>query len=143
MSIFFLASTLAGVVLALAFAGWLRSRSPRRQARALAVGLSILPLCYVVFALVAGEFGALRHEATGVLAYGALALRGDRRPRLLAVGWLAHIAWDLATPEAHAAYVPAFYAPLCLGFDAVIAAFAWRLHRRLNAGGAAAAPGTR
>jgi hypothetical protein len=143
MSVDFALNVGWGILLALAFAGWLRGRSPRRQLRTLATGLAILPLCYVVFALVGGQFESLWHEGVGVLVYGALAALGARRTGWLVVGWLAHIAWDLLMSEAHSAYVPAFYAPLCLGFDGVIALVAWRLQGRLSGAVAPAVPGTR
>ena len=124
-------AVVSGIGLALAFVSWLRPRPRRHQARALAIGLFILPLCYVAFALFAGELRALPHEGLGVLAYGGLAWLGLRRPWVLAAGWFAHVLWDLATPGLHAAYVPAFYGPLCLGFDVAVGVFAWRLSRRL------------
>lgn len=116
-----------GVVLALTWTLHLLHCSQRRQIRSLAVGLLILPLCYVGFALAAGHYSGLPHEGMGVLLYGVLALLGQRQPGWLALGWLGHIAWDLATPELHAGYVPDFYGPLCLGFDGVIGLLAARL----------------
>ena len=65
---------------------------------------------------------ALGVEAVGLLVYGAAAILGARRfPVLIGVGWLAHVAWDLAVPRPDPSYVWWWYPPLCLGFDLVIA----------------------
>lgn len=136
-----MAWAMAGAVLAMALHLRLRARPPCRRPPVLASGLGIAASLYGVFALLWGDDAALWRELGGVALFGVFAIAGWRRPRWLAVGWLAHVGWDLAMPTAHAAYVPAFYGPLCLGFDVVIAAAAWRLGAALNA--AAAAPSTR
>jgi len=46
------------------------------------------------------------------------ALWGVRRPALLAVGWTAHVLWDLFFHYAGGpAFAPAWYAMFCVGFD--------------------------
>jgi hypothetical protein len=75
---------------------------------------------------VAGGAGArlLAYEGLGLLLYGAVAWGGLRgRPWLLALGWAAHVAWDvpLHLSGAGAEYTPHWYPWLCVSFDLVMA----------------------
>lgn len=116
---------LLGTALALAFVGLARKYPPHRERRVYAVGLLSAALIYVGFAA-AGGAGArwLALESLGVLLYGAAAWAGLRgRPWLLAMGWAAHVAWDvlLHLSGAGAEYTPHWYPWLCVSFDLVMA----------------------
>lgn len=117
---------LVGAALSLALVGLARRYPPGRERHVYAVGLVVTALIYVVFG-VAGGAGArwLALEILGVLLYGAAAWAGLRgRPWLLAVGWAAHVAWDvlLHLSGAGSEYTPGWYPWLCVSFDLVVAA---------------------
>ena len=117
---------LAGFVLALVLVAWTRRMSPARAMRVYATGLVIAALIYVAFAL-AGGAGAknLAIEGAGLLLYGGAAWIGLRYcPPAIALGWAAHVAWDvlLHLGGAGGAYTPEFYPWMCVSFDLVLAA---------------------
>ena len=116
---------LLGALFALALVGLARRYPPRRERSVYAVGLVAAALVYVGFA-VAGGAGArwLALEILGVPLYGAAAWAGLRgRPWLLALGWAAHVAWDvlLHLSGAGSEYTPHWYPWLCLSFDLIMA----------------------
>lgn len=102
----------------------------RQQAeRWYAAALIIAALIYVGFAL-AWEPTAIWLELGGVFLYTAFALLGLRySPWFLALGWLAHVGWDIGVHGDHTAYVPSWYPLLCLVYDLVIAAYIIYRHR--------------
>lgn len=117
---------LAGFVLALVLVAWARRMSPARAIRVYATALVIAALIYVAFAL-AGGAGAkdLVVEGVGLLLYGGAAWIGLRYwPPAIALGWAAHVAWDvlLHLDGAGAIYTPEFYPWMCVSFDLVLAA---------------------
>ena len=116
---------LLGTVLALALVGLARTYPPGRERRVYAVGLVIAALIYVGFGAVGGAGGRwLALESLGVLLYGSAAWGGLRgRPWLLAVGWAAHVAWDvlLHLSGTGSEYTPHWYPWLCVSFDLVMA----------------------
>ena len=116
---------LLGAALSLALVGLARMYPPRRERRVYGVGLVIAALIYVAFGVVGGASARwLALESLGLFVYGAAAWGGLRgRPRLLAAGWAAHVAWDalLHLSGAGAEYTPRWYPWLCLSFDLVVA----------------------
>lgn len=104
-----------------------RRREPRDRIPVFAVGLFVASLIYVVFAAAGrASFTWLLIELSGLIVFGGLAFAGLRSTwLLLAAGWAAHMAWDavphLAMPGG--SFAPLWYVMLCLGFDAVIAAY--------------------
>ncbi len=114
-----------GVVLSLALVVLARMYPPRRERLIYAVGLVITALIYVVFGVAGGASTQwLGLESLGFLLYGAAAWGGLRgRPWLLAMGWAAHVAWDvlLHLSGAGAEYTPHWYPWSCVSFDLVIA----------------------
>jgi len=62
-------------------------------------------------------------ELSGVALFGVLAFFGVRRSAyFLALGWAAHVAWDLLLHPVHvSSYVPWWYPVACIGFDLVVA----------------------
>ena len=116
---------LLGIVFSLALVRMARTYPPAGERRVYAVGLVIAALLYVIFGVVGGA-GArwLALESVGVLIYGAAAWVGLRGwPSLLALGWAAHVAWDVPIHVSGAAvgYTPRWYPWLCVSFDLVIA----------------------
>jgi len=111
----------AGVVLALPYVVY-----ARRRRRALGYGLIAAAAIYVVFAAVAGDVRAVLVEIVGLGAFAGIAIIGIRRSaNILALGWVAHVAWDvLFHPLTHSGYAPWWYPAACIGFDLVVAAAA-------------------
>jgi hypothetical protein len=120
-----IAELVAGAVSALLFVVLARRYGPRAEGRLYAVGLVFAAVIYVGFAVFGGaERRWVVVEFAGLLPFTGLAWLGLRSSAWwLAVGWLAHAAWDtglhlaLGTP----AFVPAWYPAVCLGFDLLVA----------------------
>ena len=114
---------LVGAVLGGVFV--LAARRPRSVAneRLFALGLIVAALVYVVFALAAGDSRWLGIEAAGVAIFGAFAWLGLRSsPWWLALGWAAHVGWDVGLHLDRAQSVVGPEYPLvCVGFDLVVA----------------------
>ncbi|RMH20092.1 MAG: hypothetical protein D6696_09035 [Acidobacteria bacterium] len=120
-----------GALLGVVFAGLVRLVDRRRQVPLYAAGLVVAAAIYVVFALPAAGRGWLLVELGGLLLFTALAVAGRRRPALIALGWLLHVAWDgLLHQPTHAPFVPVAYPALCIGFDLVVAVAAYLAARR-------------
>lgn len=118
-------SVVAGLVLALAAMLFVRKLPPATARRVFAIGLVVTALIYVALAI-AGRAGPrwIGLELLGVAVYGAFAWVGLRHwASMLALGWAAHVGWDLAfhLRGAGAAFTPAWYPWFCLGFDLPIA----------------------
>ena len=125
---------LTGTVLSLGLARLARMKAPGEEVRVYAVGLVIAALLYLVFGLVGGAgAGWLALESLGVFIYGTAAWAGLRgRASVLALGWAAHVAWDvpLHLNGAGAEYTPLWYPWLCVSFDLVMAGAALASVRR-------------
>ena len=116
---------LAGLVLALGTMYLARRWEPATALRVYAFGLVATAGVYVALAL-AGRASArwVAVEAAGVALYGGAAWLGFQRwLPALALGWAAHVVWDLALHLGGpgGAFTPAWYPWLCLGFDLPIA----------------------
>jgi len=120
-------ASVAGVVLAAGYIALAR-RWPRREIVFYAVGLALVALLYPVWSVAAGAAERLGLEAGAAAAFGAAAWAGVRRPWLLAAGWLAHGAWDVASPP----FVPGWYLLFCGVYDVVTAAYIGIAGRRLT-----------
>ena len=114
-----------GIVLSLALIYLARTYPAKGERRVYAVGLVVAAFIYVVFGIVGGaSVRWLTIESIGVLIYGVAAWVGLRGwPSLLALGWIAHVAWDvlLHVSGAGAEYTPPWYPWLCVSFDLVVA----------------------
>lgn len=90
--------------------------------------LLVAAVIYVAFAMGAMEREWLLIELGGVALFGVFVLLGFRHsPKWLAAGWALHVLWDVPLHTAtDVAFVPGWYPLLCVGFDLVIAAYAWR-----------------
>jgi uncharacterized protein DUF6010 len=115
---------LVGAVLGGLFVTFARARKAG-EARVLALGLLVAALIYVGLAM--GDKGRewLVIELAGVVLFGGLAWLGLRASLWwLAVGWIAHVAWDVGLHlDRPQVVVGAWYPLLCVGFDLVVAGF--------------------
>jgi hypothetical protein len=116
---------IAGALLALGYIRLARS-FPARTARLIyCVGLGFTALAYGVFSLFGrASIEWLGYEALGLVLFGVLAWVGFRYSLLLALGWAAHVLWDLLLHlnGPGAAYTPDWYPWLCVSFDLLVAA---------------------
>jgi hypothetical protein len=119
-------AVIIGVVGAIGLVLLARSLAPRREMLLYGVGLGITAVAYVAFALLHGAPARLLGlELVGALIFGSSAILGTRRwPMLMALGWTAHVAWDLFLhPAGGAGYAPAWYPWFCVGFDLPIGGY--------------------
>ncbi|WP_183092262.1 hypothetical protein [Nocardioides stalactiti] len=119
----------AGAVL-----GWASAHAVRRfdgRAGVAAAGAALVGAA-VIYPAARREVGpGLGVEAGVVLATTALtaaAVRADSAAgrRIVAAGWASHALFDFLQGPSHDSRLPAWYAPLCAGFDV---AYAGRLAR--------------
>ena len=115
-----------------------RRLARRREILVYGVGLGFAAVAYVVFGLQRGApANHLGRELAGAVLYVAVAVLGTWRwPALLALGWIAHAAWDLFFHYASGpAFAPVWYAFFCVGFDLVLGGYvAGLVAARLPAG---------
>ena len=101
--------------------------------RVYAVGLVVVALVYLAFALNGGGSGWLIVELLGLAIFTVSAWLGVKVSAFfLGVGWALHAAWDglmLAIPSA--GFVPIWYPPACLAFDLVLAGYIFVIRKRL------------
>ena len=93
---------------------------PGRELLIYSIGLGITAVAYLVFGLLLGApRDHLTRELVGTVLFGAAAVLGTRgRPALLALGWTAHVLWDLFFHYANGpGFAPTWYAMFCVGFD--------------------------
>lgn len=114
---------LAGAALGALLVMIAESISTRGSVRLYAYGLALAALAYVAFAIGGGATAWVPTEIGGGLFYLAAAVAGLRGyPLALAVGWGAHVGWDLALHGGtETEFVPLWYVSLCVGFDLVVA----------------------
>lgn len=113
-------AVLLGVVAAVFLVLLTRVFLPQREMVVYGVSLVLTAIAYVLFGLHAGApSDHLALETVGAILYTAAAIIGIRLwPMLLALGWTAHVAWDLFFHVARgAAFAPLWYPFLCVGFD--------------------------
>ena len=115
-----------GAVLGALFVLLAHRRKRRGEIRLLAVGLIVAALIYIGLAL---GIGADRRwfalESAGLAVFGVLAWLGLRTSLWwLALGWVAHVGWDVGLHLDRAqTFVPAWYPLMCVGFDLVVGGF--------------------
>ena len=115
------AGALAGALLIL----FARTRA-RGEVRVYGIGLVVTAFAYVLFGL---RYGAspdhLRVEAIGAVLFAAAAVLGVWRwPAILALGWSAHVIWDLVFHHSRGpASAPVWYPVVCVGFDLFVGGY--------------------
>lgn len=125
-----------GVLLGGAFVVYAHRQRGRGEARTYAAGLVVAALVYVGFALVRGaglRWTAL--EVAGLLPFLGFSWLGLRRnPLWLAVGWVAHVGWDVGIhlPSGAPVFVPRWYPLVCIGFDLIVAVAILRYQPRAD-----------
>ncbi len=104
------------------------------------LALVITALIYVGFAVVglwtnSADLNWFLLEILGVGIYFLFAFLGVKKSMwFLAIGWIAHVFWDVALHSGETAtFVPKFYPPFCVGFDLVMGIYIlWRFQGRLK-----------
>ena len=113
-------AVLVGVAGAAGLVFLVRRLARRREVLVYGMVLGLTAVAYLLFGLSRGApADHLAFELAGAVLYGALAVLGAWRwPVLLALGFTAHVAWDLFFHHASgASFAPAWYPLLCVGFD--------------------------
>ncbi len=121
-----------GGILAVGYVRVASRRGAQHGRRAFAIGLVVAALVYVVAAAIRLNVAALLIEGPALIAFGVVAVAGDRRwPALLAAGWALHVAWDVVPHVLiQQSYIGAWYPMLCISFDLVVAGYVgWRVAR--------------
>ena len=97
----------------------------RRELLLYGIGLGVTAIEYIVLGLLRGApAGYLERELMGAILFGIAALLGSRRwPLLLALGWTAHVVWDLFFHEIGSGFAPAWLPWFCVGFDLFIGGY--------------------
>jgi hypothetical protein len=119
-------AVIIGVLGAIGLVLLARSLAPRRELLVYGVGLGITAVAYVALGLHHGAPSRyLGLELVGAVFFLSAAILGTRRwPALLALGWTAHVAWDLFLhPAGGPAYAPVWYPWFCVGFDLPIGGY--------------------
>ena len=116
---------LLGTVLAILTIWIFRMMAEKRERANYAIALIIAALIYVGFSLFADDPRWILVELVGVAIYLVFAILGLRYSAwFLAIGWAAHIVWDMgvhASPTI--SFVPEWYPLLCVAYDVVIAGY--------------------
>ena len=86
---------LAGAALGALFAVAARRHGGAGELRVFGLGLVVAALIYVGLALPTADGRWLMLETAGVAVFGGIAWLGLMRPGWLAVGWMAHVIWDV------------------------------------------------
>jgi hypothetical protein len=109
-----------GIIASSAMVLLARRLAPGREMLVYGIGLGVTAVAYVGFALALGAPREhLERELVGAVLFGTAAVLGTRRwPSLLALGYTAHVLWDLFFHYAGGpAFAPSWYAMFCVGFD--------------------------
>jgi hypothetical protein len=116
----FVLALFAGVALALPYL--LYARRARDRRRVFGIGLLVAASIYIGFAVFKDNVDALLVELAGVALFGILAVLGIRYSAyFLALGWAAHVGWDLLLHSVDvSSYAPWWYPVACIGFDLVV-----------------------
>jgi hypothetical protein len=113
---------LAGAMLGALLALYARTQQGAGEMRLWALGLLVAAVIYVGLALAAGNPRWLMVELVGVAVFGTVAWFGLHSAAWLAVGWLAHVGWDVGLHlDRPQPVVRHWYPLLCVGFDLLVA----------------------
>lgn len=118
----FVLAVFVGVALAVPYLLYAR-RARRDRRRVFGIGLVVAAAVYIGFAATRGTVEDVLVESGGVVLFGILAFLGVRHSAyFLALGWAAHVGWDLLLhPVGVSSYTPWWYPVVCIGFDLVVA----------------------
>ena len=121
----FVLAMIVGVVIAAPVLALLAYIPRDRALDLLAVQLGAIAAVYAGSSLAGGAIPVLAVELVGVFAFAAVALFGRwGSPTILAAGYVGHGVWDaIHHLGAIPTFLPDWYAPFCLGYDGIFAAF--------------------
>ena len=121
----FVIAIVVGVVVAAPVLWLMNWISRERALDLLAVQLAAIAAVYAGSSLAGNALGVFAAEFLGVAGFITVALFGRwGSPALLAAGYAAHIGWDLIHEVGVLpTFLPDWYAPFCLGYDGIVAAF--------------------
>ena len=114
-----------GVVLALLFISFARTRGPRREPFLYSIGLIVAALFYVAFSFTGAGTQWLMIELIGLVVFTLIAVLGLRvSPWFLVLGWASHVWWDIFLHLVREqVFVPDWYPVACISFDLIVAAY--------------------
>lgn len=112
-----------GVVLALLFIWFARTRGPQREPFIYSIGLIIAALFYVAFSVTGATTQWFMLELIGLVVFTIFAVLGLRVSLwFLALGWASHVSWDvLLHLIREQPFVPNWYPVACISFDLIVA----------------------
>ena len=112
-----------GVVLALLFIWFARTRGPQREPFIYSIGLIIAALFYVAFSVTGATTQWFMLELIGLVIFTIFAALGLRVSLwFLALGWASHVSWDvLLHLIREQPFVPNWYPVACISFDIMVA----------------------
>jgi hypothetical protein len=112
-----------GVVLALLFIWFARTRGPQREPFIYSIGLIIAALFYVAFSVTGATTQWFMLELIGLVVFTIFAVLGLRVSLwFLALGWASHVSWDvLLHLIREQPFVPNWYPVACISFDLMVA----------------------
>jgi uncharacterized membrane protein SirB2 len=112
-----------GVVLALLFIWFARTRGPQREPFIYSIGLIIAALFYVAFSVTGATTQWFMLELIGLVIFTIFAALGLRVSLwFLALGWASHVSWDvLLHLIREQPFVPNWYPVACISFDLMVA----------------------
>ena len=114
-----------GVVLALLFIAFARTRGPRREPFIYSIGLIVAALFYVAFSFTGANTQWLIIELIGLVVFTLIAVLGLRVSLwFLVIGWASHVSWDvLLHLIREQPFVPDWYPVACISFDLIVAGY--------------------
>ena len=122
-----------GVVLALLFILFARTRGPQREPFIYSIGLIVAALFYVAFSITGATTQWFIIELIGLVVFTLIAVLGLRVSLwFLVIGWASHVSWDvLLHLVREQSLVPDWYPVACSSFDLIVAGYiAAKLRKR-------------
>lgn len=122
-----------GAVAAAVIIFFTKKKFPHAEFKAYTRYLIIAALIYVIFLFFGSNWKWQVIEIIGVIFFSGTALLSynNNIPKLLALGWLLHPAWDwLLHNPIDTPFVPAVYPGLCIGFDLVMAIYIFKFVKK-------------
>ncbi|MGH7803709.1 MAG: DUF6010 family protein [Candidatus Binatia bacterium] len=121
----FLIAIVVGVVVAVPVLVLAKRMTREGALDLMAVQLGAIAAVYVGSSLALGGIPLVATEMIGVTGFVVLALMGRwGSVSLLVIGYAAHAVWDLLHYwGVFLTFLPEWYAPFCLGYDGIVAAF--------------------
>ena len=128
----FVVAIVVGLVVAAPVLALMHYISRERALDLAAAQLAAIAAVYAGSSLAGGGIPVFIIEMVAVFFFVAIALFGRwGSPAILAAGYLAHGVWDAVHHlGAISTWLPDWYAPFCLGYDGIVAAYVWAVFAR-------------